>query len=115
MSASQRVRVRRVSTDTPLAREHERALSLRTIARAPEIPWMAFERSAYPDPALGLAGNSLRALAVGEYGAIATFARIAGALAHNGAPLDLITAAARVPADEARHAEYALRAAALCA
>src|SRR5262249_47554569 len=50
-----------------------------------------------------------RALARGEYSAVDLFARIASALSLNGAPLDIVAAATRIPTDEARHADYALR------
>lgn len=109
------VELRRHLTDSPLARLHEHALAQRFAPRrhAP-IPWSSFDRSRYPAPALALATNAYTMLAVGEYGAIDVFARLASALALNGAPFDLVAAAARIPADEIRHADYAIRMASLC-
>jgi hypothetical protein len=54
-------------------------------------------------------------LALGEYSAVGLFARFVGGLAHVGAPFDLVSAAARIPQDEIRHADLAFRFAALCA
>lgn len=109
------LRVRRVFTATPLAKEHERR-TLRGRVRTPrQIPWQAFDRSRYPEPALLLATDAMTGLARGEYGAVDAFSRVASTLARNGAPLDLIAAAAEIPADEIRHAEYALRMASLYA
>ena len=109
------VELRRTLTDTPLARQHEHALAMRGAPRRHSpIPWQRFDRSAYPAPALALAGHANRALAAGEYGAIDVFARLASALALNGAPFDLVGVAARIPADEIRHADYAVRLASLC-
>jgi hypothetical protein len=109
------VTIRRRTTDTPLARQHERLLAGRPARRPPPIPWDAFDRARYPEPALALAAEAERALAAGEYGAVDLFARLAAALSLHGAPLDIVTAATRIPTDEARHAEYALRMASLCA
>jgi hypothetical protein len=103
--------VGRVLTDTPLARAHERLLERGTVAKRLPIPW-AFERSRWPDAALRLASDAAQQLAIGEYSAVGLFARIAAALATIGAPLDLVALATRVPSDEIRHADYALRAAA---
>jgi hypothetical protein len=109
------VHLQRRLTETPLARQHEHALAQRSAPRrhAP-IAWDRFDRSAYPEPALALAANANRALAGGEYGAIDVFARLASALALNGAPFDLVAVAARIPGDEIRHADYAVRLASLC-
>ena len=60
------------------------------------------------------AANAQRMLATGEYGAVDLFARIASALALNGAPFDIVAAAAHVPSDEIRHADYAIQLATLC-
>ncbi len=92
---------------TPLGRVFERTLSGKK-AKAP-IPWSSFDRTAYPEPALELAAAAQGKLAGGEYGAVPLFSRIASALAMNGAPFDLIAAAARIPGDEIRHAEQAVR------
>jgi hypothetical protein len=106
------VKVRRALTDTPLARQHEHMLTGRGRKVRP-IPWSRFDRSRYPEPALALAYDAQRMLATGEYGAIDLFARLASALAQNGAPFDLVASAARIPMDEMRHADYAIRMAAL--
>jgi hypothetical protein len=107
------LRVRRVLTDTPLARQHERLLAERPGRKRVNVPWGAFDRSRYPDAALALALDAHRSLAVGEYVAVDLFARVSSALALNGAPFDIVAAAARIPSDEIRHADYAIRMAAL--
>jgi hypothetical protein len=98
-----------VLTDTPLARQHEHNLAQRAGRSGKVIPWGDFRREAYPAPALALAHNAQAMLATGEYGAIDVFARLASALALNGAPFDLVASAARIPSDEIRHADYAIR------
>jgi hypothetical protein len=108
-----RIRVRRVLTATPLARQHERRLAGSLTRRIPAIPWETFDRSRYPEPALALAAHAQSKLALGEYGAVDLFARLASAMALLGVPFDLVAAAARTPADEIRHADYAMRAAKL--
>jgi hypothetical protein len=107
--------VRRFFTETPLARAHDRTLAKRARGRRPDIPWDSFDRSKYPRAALMLAFDTATRLAQGEYTAVDLFARIASALAAVGAPFDLIAAATLIPTDEIRHADYALRFAALCA
>lgn len=107
--------VRRFFTATPLARAHDRTLAKRARGRRPEIPWESFDRAKYPRPALLLAYDTATRLAQGEYTAVDLFARIASSLAAVGAPFDLIAAATLIPTDEIRHADYALRFAALCA
>jgi hypothetical protein len=104
--------VRRVLTDTPLARQHERHLE--KPRRRPQIPWNKFRRSDYPKAALELAFDAQRALAGGEYGAVDLFARVASALALSGAPFDIVAEASRIVSDEIRHADYCYRMAALC-
>jgi hypothetical protein len=104
--------IRRRLTDTPLARQHDLVVKGRE-RRGVTIAWSRFDRSKYPAPALALAAHAQRSLAAGEYNAITLFARIASAMALHGAPIDLVTAAARVPGDEARHADLAMRMAAL--
>lgn len=94
-------------TNTPLSRAFDRTLVGRTANAA--IPWASFSRTAYPQAALDLAAGAQRKLAIGEYSAVPLFARIVSALAECGAPFDLISAAARVPTDEIRHAEQATR------
>ena len=113
MSAT--VSVRRVLTQTPLARQHDRAIGGRLTRRIPVIPWERFERKKYPDAALKLAATAQAKLALGEYSAVDLFGNLASAMALNGVPIDLVAAAARTPADEIRHADYALRAASLLA
>jgi hypothetical protein len=113
--ASRVVRIRRTLTDGPLARQHEHALAERATRRGHAIPWEKFDRAKYPAPALALAHHAQKMLATGEYGAIDVFARLASALSLNGAPFDLVASAARVPSDEIRHADYAIRLASLFA
>ncbi|HZF54230.1 MAG TPA: ferritin-like domain-containing protein [Polyangiaceae bacterium] len=118
------VKLRRALTATPLARRHERETGERAARPAkrsegspprikarqtPPIPFAAFEARSYPDAALALALDMQSALAVGEYLAVDLFAKLAAALALAGAPLDVVAAATRVPTDEIRHAELALR------
>lgn len=114
-AAPRKLTVRRTLTETPLARAHERTLAKRARGRAPAIPWERFDRAQYPEPALALAFDTATTLALGEYTAVDLFARIASSMAKVGAPFDLIAAATCVPTDEIRHADYAIRFAALCA
>jgi hypothetical protein len=108
------VPIRRALTNTPLARQHEHNLARRAgRTQGHPIPWSAFRRSDYPAPALALAHQAQKMLATGEYGAIDVFARLASALSLNGAPFDLVASAARIPSDEIRHADYAIRLASL--
>lgn len=102
-------------TDTPLARQHKRELERGPTRRVHAIPWKKFRRDAYPEAALALAENEMSSLAVGEYMAVDQFARVASALTLNGAPLDLVACAARIPSDEVRHADFALRFASMLA
>lgn len=111
-SQSQTRRRRRL-TDTPLARRHDRLVEARPGKKPSPIPWASFDRSQYPAEALAVAGAAQTALAAGEYGAVIGFAKVAAALALHGAPFDVVALATRIPADEMRHAEYALRMAAL--
>ena len=108
------MRVACVLTTTPLARQHAHRLATNP-SRPREIPWARFDRERYAAGALAIASQSARSLATGEYGAVTLFAHAASALAFHCAPFDLIATAARIPADEIRHAEYACRMAALCA
>jgi hypothetical protein len=110
-----RLRIRRTLTSTPLARAHERVLAVRASGRKIKIPWEKFDRSAHPEPALALAHDAQRMLALGEYGAVDLFAQIVSALSLSGAPYDLVAAAAQIPSDEIRHADYTIRLASLCA
>jgi hypothetical protein len=113
MAIAERVKIRRVLTDGALARQHDRMLTGRLQRRKPDIPWSKFRRGKYPAPALALAGKAQTMLAQGEYEAVDLFSRIAGGLAINGAPIDLVAAATRVATDEIRHADYAFRFASL--
>jgi hypothetical protein len=112
VAKSRKIEIRRVLTDTPLARQHE--LRLEKERRRPAIPFASFRRSSYPKPALELAFEAQLALAAGEYGAVDLFARIASALALGGAPFDLVAEASRIVSDEIRHADYCYRMAGLC-
>lgn len=109
------VRIGLTLTDTPLARQHRRELEKGPTRRLRPIPWTKFRRDAYPAPALALAEHEMSSLAIGEYTAVDQFARVASALTLNGAPLDLVACAARIPSDEVRHADYALRFASMLA
>jgi hypothetical protein len=105
------VHVRRVLTQTPLARQHERTLERGLARKHPHIPFDKFDRKKYPAPALALAHHAQTRLALGEYTAVDLFSHIASAMTLNGVPFDLVAAASSVPHDEIRHADYAMRAA----
>ena len=112
MAKPRTIQIRRVLTETPLARQHE--LRLEKDRRRPVIPFKSFRRESYPKPALDLAFNAQLALAAGEYSAVDLFARIASAMSLVGAPFDLVAEASRIVNDEIRHADYCYRMAALC-
>jgi hypothetical protein len=95
-------RLRRTLTATPLARRIERG-------SAREVDVTAFERSRYPAGARRVAAIAQSSLAVGEWMAVDLFARLTAGLTLARAPIDLVAAAAKVPADEVRHADIALR------
>ena len=114
-SRSETLWIERGLTATPLSRQHERWRREGRGRVARSIPWAEFDRKKYPEPSLSLALDAMRGLARGEYSALDAFARLSSGLARNGAPLDLIAAAAQIPADEIRHAEYALQMASLYA
>lgn len=114
MLTQERVQIRRVLTDTPLARQHDRMLAGRTTRAVVDVPWSKFDRTKFPEPALALAQKAQTMLATGEYEAVDIFSRIAAGLAINGAPIDLVASATRAATDEVRHADYAFRMAALC-
>jgi hypothetical protein len=114
MSLAERIRVRRVLTETPLARQHDRTVTGRSSREVVLVPWSKFDRAKYPEPALALACKAQTMLATGEYEAVELFSRIAAGLVANGAPIDLTAAATRAAADELRHCDYAFRMAALC-
>lgn len=103
----------RAMTGTPLSRQHEARLHGRG-GRPKRIPFERFDRDAYPAAALALAHDTYRILATGEYDATDGFSRLTASLCWHGAPFDLIAATAAVPADEIRHADTAVRMAALC-
>ncbi|HEY1956070.1 MAG TPA: ferritin-like domain-containing protein [Polyangiaceae bacterium] len=109
------MRIRRVLTETPLARLHERTLLQRGPRKGVAIPWGSFRRDRHPRAALALAYDAQRMLALGEYAAVGLFSRFVEALARIGAPFDIVSAATRVPQDEIRHADLAFRFAAMCA
>jgi hypothetical protein len=111
MATSSQVEVRRVLTATPLARQHERTLERGLSRKHPHIDFAGFDRSKYPRPALALAHHAATKLALGEYTAVDLFSHLASAMTLNGVPFDLVAAAASVPHDEIRHADYAMRAA----
>lgn len=114
---SRNLRIQRVVTETPLARQYGRSARPRSgrSRGGREIPWKAMKRGQYPGPALALATDAMMGLARGEYGAIDSFAQLTSALTRNGAPFDLVSAATEIPTDELRHAEYALGLASLYA
>ncbi len=114
MKADVCIQVRRVLTETPLARQHDRTMSGRATRQVVEVPWSQFDRAKYPEPALALAGKAQTMLATGEYEAVDLFSRISAGLVANGAPIDIVAAATRVASDEIRHCDYAFRMAALC-
>jgi len=107
--------VQRVLSETPLAARHDAMLSRAPSRPRREIPWGAFDRSAYPQEALVLAADQARKLAEGEYGAVGLFGQIASGLALTRAPFDIISAAASIAGDEIRHADYCTRLSELCA
>lgn len=106
------LRTRTVS-DTPLARVHEHRLRSPGERARKEIRWSKLDRTRYPAAALALAARAQLELAAGEYEAFIGFSQVSSALALVGAPFDLVAESARVATDEIRHAEYALRMAAL--
>ncbi len=114
MPAPEHIRVRRILTETPLARQHDRTLSGRSTRKVVDVPWSKFDRTKYPEPALALACQAQTMLATGEYEAVDLFSRIAAGMVSTGAPIDLVASATRVATDEIRHCDYAFRMAALC-
>ena len=109
------LQVRRLLTETPLARQHERVMEGRPRHKVAPIPWDAFRRSRWPAGALRLALDAQQKLAMGEYLAVDLFSRVASGIALLGAPIDLVAAAAAIPGDEIRHADITLRMAGLLA
>jgi hypothetical protein len=98
-------RLRRTLTATPLARRVERGA-------ARDVDVTAFDRRRYPAAGRRVAAIAQSSLAVGEWMAVDLFARLTTALTLASAPIDLVSAAAKVPTDEIRHADLALRMAA---
>lgn len=96
-------------TSTPLAKRHRRSYGVPGSGAPSRIPWDRFEPTRYNDAALDLASQTARSLATGEYGAVSLFGSLVSALARHGAPFDLVSAAAAIPGDEIRHAEYAMQ------
>ena len=105
--------VRRILSETPLARSYELSLLGDARKRRP-IPWQSFERARYPEPALELAGDAHARLAEGEYHAVGLFGRISSGIAMVPAPFDIVAASTRISSDEIRHADYCTRFASLC-
>jgi hypothetical protein len=102
----------RAVTGTPLTRWFDQEIAGRSTRRNVEVPWGAFDRAKYPDAALAVAVDAMRWLATGEYAAVEGFGRLVVSFSWHGVPYDLIAACARIPSDEIRHSEIALRAAA---
>lgn len=100
---------------TPLARQHERSIAGKLVRAPKTLPWSAFDRTEHSEAALRLAVDLWSGLARGEYAAIGLFAEITAGLTFTGAPFDFVYATTQVSADEARHAEYCLTMASLCA
>src|SRR3569623_630737 len=95
-------RLRRTVTATPLARRRERGSG-----RDGDVS--RFVRRRYPAGARRFAAVAQSSLAVGEWMAVDLFARLTTALTLARAPIDLVSAAAKIPTDEIRHADLALR------
>src|SRR5438045_3851197 len=95
--------VRRILSETPLARDYESALMGEPRKRR-RIPWERFDRKLYPEAALRLAADANLRLAEGEYHAVGLFGRITSGIAMAPAPFDLVAAATRISSDEIRHA-----------
>ena len=101
----------RALTDTPLSRLFEQDVDGRSTQKRVTIPWSKFARADHPPAALAIAADAMRWLATGEYTAVEGFARLTVAFSWHGVPYDLISACARIPSDEIRHSEIAVRAA----
>lgn len=95
-------RLRRRLTATPLAKQFDRK-------KPRDVPFASFDRKRYPAAALRTAAMAQASLATGEWMAVDLFARLTAALATASAPFDLVSAAAKIPTDEIRHADLALR------
>ncbi len=101
----------RALTGSPLSRLFAQDVEGRSSQRRISIPWGSFHRDDYPVEALAVAADAMRWLATGEYTAVEGFARLTVAFSWHGVPYDLIAACARIPSDEIRHSEIAVRAA----
>lgn len=102
----------RAVTHTPLTRLFAQDVDGRSTQKRIDVPWASFARESYPDSALEVGYDAMRWLASGEYTAVEGFARLVVGFSWHGVPYDLIAACARIPGDEIRHSEIALRAAA---
>ncbi len=98
-------------TGGPLTRLMALEVAGRSTRRTIEVPWSRFSAKDHPDAALAIAYDAMRWLASGEYVAVEGFARLLVGFSWHQVPHDLITACARIPGDEIRHAELALHAA----
>lgn len=107
--------LRRALSDSSDEARYDKLVTERAGRAAVRIPWRSFDRTKYPEAALALAVDAQTKLAWGEYGAIEIFARMAAAAARLGVPFDLVAALCRIPSDEMRHADQALRFATLLA
>ncbi len=105
------MKIANVLTDGPLARQYARQ---QVAPYDRKIRWSSFRRGRYSPQALAYAAHTARTLAAGEYGAVVLFASLASSLALHGAPFDLVSAAAKIPTEEMRHADAFTRFAARC-
>lgn len=103
------VRLTAELTMTPLAKRHQRDVVASALGGRRRIAYGSFDRSKYPAAALALACDAQRSLAIGEYMAVDVFAKLAAALSVAGVPIDIVSAESRIPADEIRHTDLALR------
>ncbi len=90
-------------------RRHNRAIVERFGRTPKDLPWRALDRARYPQAALDLAWDAARKLALGEYSAVHLFARMVSNMTLAGVPIDLLAMASRIPSDEIRHADFAMR------
>ena len=102
----------RTVTQTPLTRLFAQDVEGRSTQKRNDVPWDTFSAARYPDSALEVGYDAMRWLASGEYTAVEGFARLVVGFSWHGVPYDLIAACARIPGDEIRHSEIALKAAA---
>jgi hypothetical protein len=114
VTETERLRIRRSLSATPLGERHEDTLRGVALRIPKPLPWSAFDRGSYPEPALALAADLFKNLAVGEFSAVGLFTHLTSGLALTSAPFDLVLASSRVSSDELRHADYCVRMAGLC-